>query len=743
MAQRSFATLVFVSVVAWLTASGLASVPQFWRASTQADFLAGDLENLSVGASGLVTLGPAIELVHESASPFLWDLVESSDGALWLGSGNDGRVVRMAPDGTASTTFDADELAIHALTAGSDGSVYAASSPDGRLYRIEPDGTSRVVFDPDDRYIWTLVRDAGGTIYAGTGEKGLIYRITPDGIGTVFYDTKATHVTALAFDSEGRLLAGTESPGRIFRIDADGTAFVLLESGYQEIHSLRVDARGAIFAAAVTGRSSVESSPAQPPSFGGANSPTASVSTEITITAVGTTIQSSPSQNAGNLSVAGQRGAVFRIAPDGVWDTVWASDHDSPYDITVEADGSQLVGTGASGKIYRVSDVRTDATLVTVAGGQQVTRFVRTSTGRLYFTTANPGKLFRFSEGAAREGMLTSKVLDGRTIATWGSLRWTASTPAGSRLEFFSRSGNTATPDDTWSPWAGPYTDPAGQPMTNPKARYLQWRARYTSSESGAGPGISSVTAAYVERNLRPEVTSVSVHPPGLVFQQPFTGGDPPIAGLDAGPPGTPGSPPVVDPQSAPAAAPLGRRIYRQGLRSFGWTATDPNDDQLEYEIWYRADQHADWTRLQRGLAAPVFAWDTTSVPDGTYIAKIVASDHASNAPGAALDGTGISERFQVDNTAPTIEVGSVRQEGNRLTVRFTVRDAQSAIQRVEFAVGSNDWRVVYPVDGIPDSRAETYQVVATDARRIIIRATDEMNNVVTGEGQAPVGGAK
>lgn len=743
MSLRSSAALAAVFVVAWFTASGIASVPQFWRASTQADFLAGDLENLSVSASGLVTLGPAVELVHETTSPFVWDLVESADGSLWLGTGNDGRVIRVAAGGTGSTAFDAGELGVHALADGGDGSVYVASSPDGRLYRIQADGTSTVLFDPDDRYIWALARDASGTLYAGTGEKGLIYRVTPDGVGTVFYDTKATHVTALAIDREGRILAGTESPGRVFRIDADGTAFVLLDSGYQEIHALRVDPQGAVFAAAMTGRPRNESSSAPSGSFGGASQPTASVSTEITITAVGTTIQSSPSQNGSTISSTGQRGAVFRIAPDGVWDKIWESDDDSPYDVIVESDGSQLVGTGGAGKIYRVSDERTDATLVTVAGGQQVTQFVRAANGRLYFTTANPGKLFRFSEGVAPEGMLMSKVQDARTIATWGSLRWSASTPGGSRLEFFSRSGNTVTPDDTWSPWTGPYVEASGQPMRNPKARYLQWRARFVGSDARTGPGLSSVTAAYLERNLRPEVTSVSVHPPGLVFQQPFTGGDPPIAGLDAGPPGTPGSPPVVDPQSAPSAAPLGRRVYRQGLRSFGWTASDPNDDQLEYEIWYRPDHSDNWTRLQRALVAPVFAWDTTSVPDGTYIVRVVASDHASNAPGAALEGTSITERFQVDNTAPTIEIGSVRQDGNRLTVPFTVRDTQSAIQRVEFAVGSNDWRVVYPVDGIPDSRSETYEVSVMGATRVIIRATDEMNNVVTAESQPPTAGAR
>ncbi len=735
MSHRLTLTTIATLAILWSTAPGRASVPAFWRTSTQAAFLEGEVENLSISTSGRVMLGPAIDLVHETTAPFLWSLVETADGSLWIGSGNDGRVTRLDSTGATAGTFDAAELEVHALAPAPDGGVFAATSPDGQIYRVAPDGTATPFFDPDGKYIWSLAVDADGNLFAGTGEKGIIYRITPDGTGDVFYDTKTTNVTALTFDREGRLLAGTASPGRVFRIDADAGAFVLLESGYQEVHSLHVVDDGRIYATAVSGgRPPDSSAPARPASS--QPQPVATVSTEITITAVGSPgVLSAASQSSSRAS-SGYSGAVFRIETDGVWDTVWKSTEDAPYDVTFDADGGLLIGTGSSGKIYRVEGEPADVTLLARAEGQQVTRFLRTTAGGHYFTTSNPGKLFRLSTARADEGTYTSTVQDATTIATWGSLRWSASTPEDARLEFVTRSGNTATPDDTWSDWSGPYTDEAGEQIDSPKARYLQWRARFVGGTSS--PELLSVVAAYLERNLRPEITTLVVHPAGVVFQQPFNGSDVPIAGLEAGPPGTPGSPPAVGGQ--PAAQPLGRRVYRKGLRSFGWTASDPNQDQLEYDVLYHAEGATDWTVLRRELTAPIFAWDTSSVPDGTYAVKIVASDSPSNSPGSALSGERVSPPVDVDNAPPTIALGRARRDGDRVVVPFTVRDAQSAVERVEFSLDSNDWHVVYPTDGIPDSRVEAYEVVIAnaDVTRIIIRATDDMKNVTTDVSVAP-----
>jgi hypothetical protein len=56
-------------------------------------------------------------------------------------------------------------------------------------------------------------------------------------------------------------------------------------------------------------------------------------------------------------------------------------------------------------------------------------------------------------------------------------------------------------------------------------------------------------------------------------------------------------------------------------------------------------------------------------------------------------------------------------------------------VQRVEYSLDASRWRVAFPVDGLPDSRREEYEVTLDEldsARNVIIRATDAMNNVAT-----------
>ena len=90
---------------------------------------------------------------------------------------------------------------------------------------------------------------------------------------------------------------------------------------------------------------------------------------------------------------------------------------------------------------------------------------------------------------------------------------------------------------------------------------------------------------------------------------------------------------------------------------------------------------------------------------------------------------------FDIDNTPPRIDVQPATRAGARSTINFIVHDEQSSVQRVEYSLDASRWRVVYPKDGIPDSRREEYEVTLDEsetARSVIIRATDAMNNVAT-----------
>jgi hypothetical protein len=741
-----FRRVVAAAAVAAASAAAVhAAVPSFWQVATQADFLKGDVENLSIDGHGRLMLGPASTPVYESSAPFLWTMVTGPDGAMYVGSGNEGQVFRIDAAGKGSVFFDAEELEVHALAMAPSGAVYVGTSPDGKIYRVDQKGVSTTFFDPPDKYIWGLAVDPSGALFAATGDKGIVYKISPDGKGQPFYQTKATHAIALAFDLEGRLLVGTESPGRVFQISADGKPFVLLDSPFNEIHTLRVDRTGVIYAAAVSGRPSGEDrgparltpEPTPPP-------PMPSVSTEITaISIADVSVTASAAAPSPRSAPGAAAGAVYRIFPDGAFDQVWESREDAPYDVAFEADGSLIVATGNEGKIYRLSGDPLQATLVTRAAAQQVTTVVRDRSGATVYVTANPGKIFRLASARAERGTYESEVRDAQTVATWGAIKWHAAVPSGARVEISTRSGNTRTPDDTWSAWSATYTNPEGSAITSPRARYLQWRA-IVSAPKGESPLLTSVTAAYLQRNLRPRVASITIHPPGTVFQKPFSTGELEIAGYDGELPDrrmTGPSAPGGGPPSSPQSPALGRRVYQKGLMTFVWRAEDENNDELQFDVLYRREGETAWKALKRGLTDPILVWDTTSVPNGTYVLRVVASDSSANPPGHALNGHMDSTSFDIDNGPPTIGVTAVRREGGRTVIAFDVRDEHSAVQKVEYSLDGDRWRPIYPKDGISDSRLELFELALdgdAGSRGVVIRATDALNNVSSTRGELP-----
>lgn len=730
---------LLLCILVLLSSLALLATPGFWQAATQADFLRGEVEQLSIDEHGRLMLGPQVQRVADPSVPFVWAMLPAPDGGYFLGTGNDGRVLRIDKAGASSVFFDSGEMEVHALAAAPNGGLYVGTSPDGRVYKLDAKGAASTFFDPEDKYIWALAVDGKGNVYAATGDKGNVYRITPDGKGAEFFTTKTTHATALAVDSAGQLLIGTGSPGRVFRVDAGGKGFLLLDTQYQEIKTLRLDPKGVLYVAAQSGRPAAEgggesSAAVEPP-----RAPAVpNVSTEITsfaIIDVPVTPQSSSSTSS-TPDRRGPTGAIYRVLPDGLSDQIWESRDDAPYDVAFDTDGSLLVATGGKGKIFRLAGEPTRATLLTRVSAQQVTMLQRTA-DRTYVATANPGLLLTLSSTRSDRGTYESEVRDARMVSSWGAISWRATTPSGTRVEVSTRSGNTRVPDEAWSDWSAPYGESNGSPIASPKARYLQWRAVLTGK--GESPILTSVMAAYQQRNVRPDVDSITVHAPGVVFQKPFSTGEAEIAGFTeetvekrmAN---------VTTSQGGTASTPapaLGRRTYQKGLQTFVWKADDANGDELSYDVMYRREGETSWKLLKGDLTDSIYVWDTGSAPNGTYVLKVVASDAKSNPADSALKGERESASFEIDNTAPTVTLGNPRREGNVIVVPFEIRDNDSPLTRVEYALDAQPWQGTFPQDGILDSRHEQFVLrldAASAGRMLVVRATDAMNNIGAGQ---------
>ena len=222
-------------------------------------------------------------------------------------------------------------------------------------------------------------------------------------------------------------------------MDADGKGFVLLDSAFQEIRALHFDDKGMLYVAALNGRNApttaapVTTSLDQPtPDTGRAPVPSVSVSAEITSISIVDVSGGAGGSGSTREDRRAPKGGVYRIAPDGLWDEVWESRDDSPYDFIVDPNGALIVATGNKGKIYRLEGDPMRATLLARAGAQQVTAFHKDARGRLYFATANPGKLFRVTTERAARGTYESDVRDAQMVSSWGAISWRGSIPSGS-----------------------------------------------------------------------------------------------------------------------------------------------------------------------------------------------------------------------------------------------------------------------------------------------------------------------
>ncbi len=91
-------------------------------------------------------------------------------------------------------------------------------------------------------------------------------------------------------------------------------------------------------------------------------------------------------------------------------------------------------------------------------------------------------------------GTFTSRVFDAGSAAQWGALNWTEDTPAGTSIAISVRTGDTPSPDGSWSGWSPIAASGDDMPGTS---RYAQYRAELTSSDPDVTPTLSEVVLSF------------------------------------------------------------------------------------------------------------------------------------------------------------------------------------------------------------------------------------------------------
>jgi SMP-30/gluconolaconase/LRE-like protein len=731
-------------MLAILCSSAIAVSPVFWEISKQEEVIKGDARGVSIGENGTITLAPAFTLVYDTKEAYIWSSASDAAGNIYLGTGHEGRIFKVTPNGEGRLLYDAAELDVMALATDPQGNLYAGTSPEGKVYKITPDGKAAVLYDPPDKYIWSLAFDAtSSTLYAGTGDKGVIYKIDATGKGAVLADTNETNIVTLAVDKKGSLLAGTDPSGLLLRVSPNGKLFAMFDSPMQEIHSLAFAGDGSVYALGISAQVGATQ---RTTSVGVSSTSTLSNEGVVTISTGDEQEENSPVEIPSSTAQAqsrnrteGARTVVFRVLIDGGSEVIWRSTDAVGYALNCASDGRVLVGTGNKGRIHQI--VGRSQTLLIQSPEDQTSTIIATG-GNLYATSNNLGRLYRIGREPVSEGTYVSPVRDTKFAGKWGVISWRGS--AGVELQ--TRSGNTESPDPTWSDWSTGYANASGTQVTSPQARFIQWRAVLRSSGGsastprggngsariGEGAQLQSVVLAYLPRNQAPDISTLSVMAPGVAFQEMPLAVDPSIASSG------------LDPQLFGVVMNVPpRRFFQKGARTLTWQASDPNDDTLAYNVFYRTLGENEWHLLAESISQNYHTIDGNRLPDGTYLFRIVATDGPSNTRDLTLSDEQMTDAVEIDNTPPAIKMTGPSVNGQTAEVIFDATDLTSRIVRGEYSVDGGTWQLIFPADGIADAARESFKVrVAFDKageHLIAFRCADSSSNVGTAKITATV----
>jgi sugar lactone lactonase YvrE len=790
MTHRRIGLALTVLALAALGAPPIEAATKTFLETNQEDFAEGEADGVVWTSLGTLRLGRALDsLLDETEGvDYVARVAEAPDGTLFAVTGGAGRVYRIDGDKVALYATLPDKF-LFSCAGGPDGVLYVGSGgTQGRIWRLTPqkegEPKQEVLFEDEKvKYIWDLVCLPDGALAAATGDEGKLLRINRDGKSDVLLDSEEKHLLCLALAPDGALYAGSDGAGLVYRW-ADKKAFILYDAEEPEITGLALDADGNLYAGASSGtggrgggaeipagtttirilpvperapgdafstdeKKLPKAAPEQDPP-GEPESKSADVSGEAgeTSDAEEAPFEAPPApqpiqsladklqeamlaarRTAARITGGGPGGGVgnrvYRITPRGIVTPVFEGPDQMILALAV-ADGRLLVATGRKARLYEVTLSGTlENACIAGMDPKQAMALAVSRAGRIVVGTASPGRLYGLSKGFAREGTFTSQVHDVGGSATWGALEWTAATPAGTQVRLATRTGNVGDPEKgLWSDWS---KDLSKSPATvpSPAGRYIQFRVTMRTRDDATTPVLEQFEAAYLRANEPPKIASVGEQaPPERSVQAQAMERLRQAMQARNRSSGNSTPPPQPKPPQGP-----------QPVRLLVWQAGDPNGDRLTFDLYFRGQGEPNWIRLEKNLVQPQFLWDTSTVADGWYEIRVVASDRLDNPADTALEDARVSDPILVDNTPPLIEKVETEVRGTEAAVRFVVRDATSWITEAAYAVDSaEDWHAIAPADGLFDSPREEIRFVVRDLsagpHRLAIRASDKAGNI-------------
>lgn len=626
--------------------------------------------------------------------------------------------VVLASDGSIRLARQVDRLGeleaayVWCIVEDAQGQLYVASGNEGRIFRVDAAGRVSLFCKTEEPQIFSLAVLPDGRLAAGTGPGGLVLEIGPDGTSRVLTRTGEHYVWALVYDPQADVLyAGTGPHGKILRIARTGQTELLYATRQEHVQAL-VLAENRLYAATAkrglvlrlelaTKQTTVllEAPHSEIRSLcrwgetllAGTAMPLARASST-------TATASSSASTASNPAV--KENVVFAIGPDG---TVREIFHDRAMILALAllSQDHLLIATAGQGQVFEYDLRQGVRSEVVRLETPQISAMCRRKNGGVIFASSDPGRLYILQPDYARQGRLLSEVLDARQRSRFLQVQWLATLPPGTRLSVALRSGNTSIPDDSWSPWSAEITDGEQASLSVPPARFVQYRVTLQTEQPRVAPILHSISLGYQHVNLAPEITAIE----------------------------------VPDVESAPPESGKGEAVRKW---RFKWSASDPNQDQLVYDVYFRKEGWSHWVEMARDLEKPELEWDATTVPSGVYRLKVVASDRRDNPPGEARQAERISPPFVVDNVPPVVTVKLEKWEGETAWLLASASDNLTRLAQAAWSLDGGKWQALFPSDGVFDRRSKTFRFrvgpLSAGTHVVLVRVSDAAGNVGAGD---------
>ncbi len=681
------------------------------------DWLAGQLRGVQVTDNGLLLPGmifteqgrPEIEGVET-----VWCALPMPDGAVLLGTGPEGKVLRVENNGAVKELAKLEESHVFALARASDGMIFATASPGGSVYLLETEGVPEKWFGGEAQYVWALLwhRDA---LWAATGNPAKIVKILKQGEFETVVEVPDTHARTMAADGAD-LVIGTAGRGLVLRWGESTGLLALHTAERSEVRQVEVLSRGEVVfsvlgerksgldSGAGSGPASRASRPRGDSSASGGASSQRNEDRFDVFTSLGGERESGSSMPGALPDI---RGEIMRLKSGGEVMRIMAVPGQPHY--FVISGGDVFVGAGSRGFVFRASLEGDLSAAVAQLPGSHVTALW--SVGKSVRAACSFPVGWGLLE-TSTEPVFQSSVIDAGWESQWGALNI-----LGSAEGVSVRFGGTPEPDALWGKWLEWDKPSVGSGTTS---RFMQYRLRPGSD------GVRRVEVFYQPRNRAPVFRDLKVLESGELFQA--------VESSPSGP-----SPQNVEQllrsagagaaESSSKSGSDGTRIISTGGRSartLVFSVDDPEGNDLQYAISYRSAGGSEFTLLKEGLEKPFFSFDTRGWRDGWYEFRVTATDKPMLGQ-LPLSAERVTLPVLVDNTPPTIEMLQATNDA----VTFRVADYASVITVVEVSFDGLNFTAALPEDGVLDSLEENFRVSPPKGCKALhVRASDRAGNL-------------